>query len=167
MKLNLVNLHEGLNQLNFHIKPADIDVDENEETLFLFPNDTIANVEVQKFSDKYYIKVELLTVAHYTCDRCLEEFDRNLNSEFQLVYSKELRNQFEDDDYRFLGENTSEIDLSTDIRENLLLVIPMKHLCKEDCLGLCPSCGVNLNYETCECKQNLIDPRWEALKGLR
>lgn len=167
MKINLAKLHEGLNELKFQIKPEDLGFDEKEETLFLFSNDIYADVEVQKFSDKYFIKVSLLTLAHYTCDRCLDEFDQNLDAKFQLIYSKQTRNRFENDDYRFLGENVTEIDLSPDIRENILLVIPMKHLCNEGCMGLCPHCGTNLNYETCDCQQEKIDPRWEILRTIQ
>jgi len=60
-----------------------------------------------------------------------------------------------------------EIDLRSDICENLLLMIPMKRLCKEDCLGLCATCGANLNLETCHCKSATIDARWEKLKNLK
>jgi len=167
MKINLVKLHDGLNQLIFQIKPEDLGFDEKPETLLLFPNDTRADVEAQKFSDKYFIKVALNTMAHYTCDRCLDEFDQNLEAGFQLVYSKHSRDQDDDDAYRFLSEEETEIDLSSDIRENILLVIPMKHLCKESCQGLCPHCGVNLNYETCNCRPETIDPRWEILRTLQ
>jgi uncharacterized protein len=167
MKINLVKLHEGLNSLRFKIKPEDLGFDENEETLLLFHNDIYAEIEVQKFSDKYFIKANVKTVAHYSCDRCLDEFDQNLEAAFRLVYSKQTGNQSGDDEYRFLAENETEIDLSADIRENMLLFLPMKHLCKETCKGLCPHCGTNLNDETCDCQQKTIDPRWEILKTLQ
>lgn len=167
MKINLVNLHEGLNQLSFRTRPEELQLNEKEETRFMFPNDIYVNVGIQKFSDKYYIKADMHTLAHYTCDRCLDEFDRNLESTFELVYSKQTQNHVADEDYRFVGKNVIEIDLSSDVRDNLILVIPMKNLCREDCSGLCPHCGVNSNFETCNCEQNAIDPRWEKLKGLR
>jgi uncharacterized protein len=49
----------------------------------------------------------------------------------------------------------------------LLLNIPMRILCKEDCRGLCPKCGRNRNTNSCDCVEEAIDPRWEGLKGLR
>ncbi|UCE06466.1 MAG: DUF177 domain-containing protein [bacterium] len=167
MKINLAKLHEGLNRFNFQVKPEDLGFDEKQETLVLFPNDINADIEVQKFSDKYFIKAVLLTFAHYVCDRCLDEFDENLEASFQLIYSKQTRDQFDDDEYRFFGEDETEIDLSNDARENLLLVIPMKQLCKDDCMGLCSHCGINLNHETCNCNRDTIDPRWEVLKSLQ
>jgi uncharacterized protein len=167
MKINLVKLHEGLNNLRFKVTPEDLGFNENEETLLLFPNDIYADVEIQKFSDKYFIKAALRTVAHYVCDRCLDEFDQNLEASFRLVFSKQTGEQSDNDEYRFLDEKQTEIDLSEDIRENILLFLPMKHLCKETCKGLCPHCGTNLNYETCDCQQETIDPRWEILKTLQ
>lgn len=167
MKINLVKLHEDLNWLKFQIKPGDLGFDEKEQILALFPNDIDVDVEVQKFSDKYFIKINLNTIIHYCCDRCLDDFDQKLNAAFQLIYSKYTSDQFEDDEFRFLGESETEIDLCSDIRENILLVLPMKYLCKETCRGLCPHCGVNLNHEACDCQQETIDPRWEKLKSLQ
>lgn len=167
MKINLVNIHKGLNHLKFLIKSQDLGFDEKDEAITLFPNDLYVDVEIQQFSDKYFIKVDLITVAYYNCDRCLATFDQNLETTFQLIYSKHKRDVFEDDEYRFLGEKETEIDLSADVRENLLLVIPMKRLCNESCRGLCIHCGANLNHETCNCKQDTIDPRWEKLKSIQ
>jgi len=48
-----------------------------------------------------------------------------------------------------------------------LLAAPLKAICREDCRGLCPHCGRNLNLEQCTCAEPIEDPRWEALKGLR
>ena len=168
MKINLINLHEGVNDLHFQVKPIDLGFDEDAEMLSLFPNDIHVTGEIQKFSDKYFIKVELQTHAHFACDRCLEDFDQKIDGNFKLIYSKQTRDKFaETDDYRILGDKTTEIDLSSDIRENLLLTLPMKHLCKDDCRGLCAQCGANLNSEICNCKQEDIDPRWEKLKRLK
>jgi uncharacterized protein len=167
MKINLVKLHEGLNSLRFKVKAEDLGFDENDETLLLFPNDIDADIEVQKLSDKYYFKAALKTVAHYNCDRCLDEFDQSLAATFRLVYSKQTGARSDDDEYRFLEEHETEIDLSADIRESMLLVLPMKHLCNETCKGLCPHCGINLNNETCSCQQETLDPRWEILKTLQ
>lgn len=56
------------------------------------------------------------------------------------------------------------IDLGEVVREQLYLALPMKPLCREDCKGLCPVCGVNRNRETCTCQQEWVDPRMAALK---
>ncbi len=167
MKINLLNLHEGVNRFNLCIDPDKLGIDDDKEALLLFDDKIDADVEVQKFSDKYFIKVGLSTKSQLTCDRCLAEYNQNFQCDFKLIYSKQAVSQSDDDDFRFLDEKVVEIDLRSDIRENLLLMIPMKRLCKEDCLGLCATCGANLNLETCHCKSATIDARWEKLKNLK
>ena len=49
-------------------------------------------------------------------------------------------------------------------KEQVLLSLPMRAVCREDCKGLCPHCGINRNRETCDCQAAKVDPRWEALK---
>jgi len=53
------------------------------------------------------------------------------------------------------------------LREQVLLSLPVRTLCKPDCKGLCPRCGKNRNLEACTCEEGPADPRWEALSGLR
>ena len=58
------------------------------------------------------------------------------------------------------------VDITDDVRDALALAIPMKHLCKPDCKGLCPNCGHDLNKEECICLPAEIDNEWSALKEL-
>ena len=60
-----------------------------------------------------------------------------------------------------------EIDLAPAVREQILLFIPSSPLCREDCLGLCPRCGKDLNEGDCGCDRAVMDPRWAALKGIQ
>lgn len=60
-----------------------------------------------------------------------------------------------------------EIDLSPAVREQVLLSVPASPLCREDCNGLCPACGKDLNEGDCGCDRTVIDPRWAALKGIQ
>jgi len=53
------------------------------------------------------------------------------------------------------------------LREQVLLAVPLKVICHEDCSGLCPHCGKNLNVERCSCAEPVEDPRWSALKDIR
>jgi len=63
--------------------------------------------------------------------------------------------------------NTDKIDTTNDVREFALLSVPMKKLCKENCKGLCPKCGSDLNKEKCKCITEEIDPRWKPLMNLK
>src|SRR3990170_3947781 len=53
------------------------------------------------------------------------------------------------------------------VREHVLLTLPVQALCHDECRGLCPQCGINLNRETCPCSSTAIDPRWRSLEPLR
>ena len=167
MKIKLGILHDGLNELHLERTLSDLGFGKDEDKLLLFPEKIIADIEVQKLNDRFFLKVKLSTLAHFVCDRCLDDFEQNIKNSFQLYYLKKGENKFQDDNYRFLPENTNEIDLTEDVIEYLLLTVPMKKLCKESCLGLCPSCGTNLNINKCSCKREKIDPRWEKLKSLK
>jgi uncharacterized protein len=59
------------------------------------------------------------------------------------------------------------MELGDSIREQALLALPVKVVCREDCKGLCPRCGKNLNQESCNCSSQSEDPRWNALRDLR
>ena len=167
MKIKLGILREGLNEFFIETTAGELGFEEDEETSLLFPEKISADIEVQKQSDRYYIKTKLSTIAHFLCDRCLSDFNRDITSSFQLYYLKGVQDKVSDSSYRFLSANENEIDLTEDVIENLLLTVPMKKLCKDGCLGLCPSCGVNLNKKKCSCKREKIDPRWEKLKNLK
>lgn len=81
--------------------------------------------------------LELSGLMRMICSRCLNEFEINLHEALKLNYT---------------ADNTDPtINLDPDIREEMILGYPIKPLCKPDCKGLCPKCGVNLNSERCKC----------------
>lgn len=59
------------------------------------------------------------------------------------------------------------LDLKEYFRQSFLMSQPLKILCRSDCKGLCPVCGVNLNYKQCNCSENDLDPRWDLLQKLK
>jgi uncharacterized protein len=69
-----------------------------------------------------------------------------------------------DDDLIFINSDT--LDITEIIENNIILTLPIKRLCKEDCKGLCHKCGTNLNFSTCHCNDDDIDPRLAKLKDL-
>jgi len=111
----------------------------------------------------------------YECRRCLEPVERSLDEEVTLVWvpGDELsRSASEDEsvgegDLRVLDLTLNELDLAEAVREELILSAPRFVLCREDCRGLCPRCGINRNDETCECTLEEPDPRWDALRALK
>ena len=100
---------------------------------------------------------------HTFCDRCLAEFDRELAFSFEYTLVKELQDE-EIEGYLLVEGDF--LDLDELCTSDIILNLPLKFLCKEDCKGLCSVCGCNLNLSDCDCLNSQIDPRFAALRGL-
>jgi len=107
------------------------------------------------------------------CHLCLEEVPTPVNGNFDVVVRKGgIRGSFEDEpgdeaqDFVTLAPNQHEFSFDQNIIENLIVNIPMQVLCKEDCKGLCPQCGINRNKSSCDCTKS-TDPRWDELRKLK
>jgi uncharacterized protein len=116
------------------------------------------------------------------CGRCLGpariEVDEKLavtflprsqvpEDEAEVEDSEESEAKFSEDDVDVYPYDEEEVDLAPLFREQLILAVPYAPLCRVDCAGLCPVCGVDLNRETCSCDRRVIDPRLAALKDLK
>ncbi len=97
------------------------------------------------------------------CDRCTGEIHRDEVLEIEHILVVSLNH--EDNDSFVLIDNY-QLPLDELVEEDLLLSQPLKVLCKEDCRGLCPQCGTDLNQGTCGCQQDTVDPRLQILKQL-
>ncbi len=100
---------------------------------------------------------------HTFCDRCLTEFDRELAFSFEYTLVKELQDE---EIQGYLLVEGDFLDLDELCTSDIILNLPLKFLCKEDCKGLCSVCGCNLNLSDCDCLNSQIDPRFAALRGL-
>lgn len=106
------------------------------------------------------------------CGRCLEEYALPVNASFDVLYLPHAENtgegevEVEEDDLTTAYYRDEQIDLGQLIREQFYLAIPMKPLCRDDCRGLCPECGTNLNTASCTCVRQWVDPRLGTLKSL-
>jgi uncharacterized protein len=116
---------------------------------------------------------EVAVSFEVACARCLEPVIQNVQRNFDLLY----RPQGADAGEPEVPVTTTEAEISyyqgegllleDALREQVLLSIPVKTICREDCKGLCPHCGKNLNLEQCSCAEPVEDPRWSALKDIR
>jgi uncharacterized protein len=107
------------------------------------------------------------------CARCLEPVNQQVEREFELLYRPLGADAGRDE----LSVTAAEAEigyyqgdgilLEDVLREQVLLALPLKVTCREDCKGLCPHCGKNLNEEQCSCNVPMEDPRWAALKEIR
>ena len=99
------------------------------------------------------------------CARCLENFNNTVETKFEAIIVKKINEDEESDEIQLILTDGC-VMLDDIIKQMIYLSMPMKSLCKADCKGICPTCGVNLNYEKCKCENNLTDPRFNKLKDL-
>ncbi len=129
--------------------------------------------DIYKDKDQFRLTGSVRASLELTCSRCLEPFRLPVDSSFDLRYQPRAQNtgegerEIEEDDLTTAFYENETIDLGQLMREQFYLALPMKPLCDETCLGLCPSCGMNLNRETCTCKREWEDPRLAVLKTLK
>lgn len=104
-------------------------------------------------------------MVRMACSRCTKDTDLPLHTAVEQRYiADKQQRETGDDDIEVFQNDT--IDLSELVYSEISMSIPMKVLCREDCKGLCSICGKDLNEGPCDCEQDDIDPRWDALKGL-
>lgn len=96
------------------------------------------------------------------CDRCAEPVTREYTKEFSHTLVRESR----EDTGEFITVPDERLDLDALVLEDLLMDMPGQYLCREDCKGLCPSCGKNWNEGPCKCGVPQVDPRLEVLRQL-
>ncbi|HEX4684804.1 MAG TPA: DUF177 domain-containing protein [Gemmatimonadaceae bacterium] len=101
------------------------------------------------------------------CNRCLEEAHADVTDEAHLIFAEAGAEETDDPDVYQLEPGAEEIDLRPALREEWLLAAPSFALCQETCKGLCPHCGTDLNDGSCDCAEESVDPRWDALKKLK
>ena len=119
------------------------------------------------------VKGPLGTEVELTCSRCLGPFKRRLRMDVEEEYfpttdvDTGAAIAVPDEPGCFTIDLNHILDLTEAVRQYALLALPMKPLCKEDCAGLCPICGHNLNAGPCGCPPRRADLRWAALSKLK
>ena len=163
MRIPILHLEEGIHHYDFHIAGGSLQFYRNE----VYPHDLDVHVELNKFERNIHCKVHVETVAHYICDRCLEHYERPYATDFKVLFHIGTHDlETDEEDVILLPPETVDIDLTDRLQEVLILDVPMKMLCREDCKGICPGCGADLNHEQCQCEERPIDPRWLKLREL-
>jgi uncharacterized protein len=129
--------------------------------------------DVHKDKDRFRLVGTVKTELELACSRCLEPFRMPVDAAFDIRYlpaseaSRDHENEVEEEDLGTSYYSDDQIDLNGLLREQFYLALPMKPLHREDCKGLCPQCGTNLNTGTCACEAGWEDPRLTGLKALK
>jgi uncharacterized protein len=125
--------------------------------LYRFETPVQVHLSVQKSDDEVVLSGRVATQAVATCVRCLGEFefgiDETLRRVANVVPDKQVTEDTGDPDFVLLPMSFPVWDLSEALREVVVLALPQNPVCRDDCRGLCPGCGVNLNDGTCSCRR--------------
>lgn len=113
-------------------------------------------------NDGFTLKGTIMTALDSECARCTAPFVEKLEIEFSERFVKEISDD-DDESYVFTG---TVIDITQMIRDNILLNLSISSICSEDCLGLCPVCGCNLNISRCDCIVKDSDNPFHKLEQL-
>jgi len=107
------------------------------------------------------------TSGTFVCDRCLENFEKDINVDYRMTYVNDINEagEIDQDELTVIHASTNEIDIAEDVKEYISLAVPM-NCCARRCAGLCATCGTNLNHGACDCPREESDPRWDKLKKI-
>jgi uncharacterized protein len=134
-------------------------------------------LKAARIGEMVEVEGTLETTLRLTCGRCLSEFAGPLATDFAITYARQTHELPAGDplaegraaaeDAGLIGFRGEEIDLTEGIQEQLVLSLPMRPLCREDCKGLCAACGADLNMGECDCRQQHPAGPFAALRHLR
>ncbi len=131
-----------------------------------------AHLEMLRTGGEVQVSGEIKAALGFVCSRCLKEFAYPVDSAFSLFYTRQRQTEKEkeltkaDFDVNLLASN--EIDTTEILLGQLTLEAPMKPLCREECKGLCPNCGADLNEGSCGCaERHKTDSRFAGLKDFK
>ena len=151
MKINISGLSEGVHSYDFAKPAIALGLEQN------YLGEVHAHVTLEKSIHQILASVNASVKGVFICDRCAEEFIDEIKTTFTQVYSWERTEETEeDDDFHILGNDDNVIDLSRSIKEYVMLAVPVKLLCKNNC-----EIPVHVAAE-----KNSVDPRWEKLQTL-
>lgn len=128
------------------------------------------DLTAQELGDDVLVRGTLQTTLNASCRRCLQPVELGLDEEITLLFHEPAGDEEDEDvggEVYELPARGDTLDLGEPLREQLLLRAPAYVVCREECRGLCPQCGTNLNQTTCECVPEEGPSPWDALKNLK
>lgn len=170
MMIDLSSVGTTPKKIDLTFDPSEIDLEPEDGTL-------VGKIrfcgETQRVGGKAHIRGTITSDISLNCARCLEPVAKHIKVLFDDVFLD--ASEAPDADELEVGVDeldespveAGKIDIVEVLREQILLALPDRVFCTEDCKGLCPKCGANRNLIDCKCADDEIDPRWAALKGFK
>lgn len=146
-----------------------------EEEEFHFVSPIEVKLHAVRVGDLIEIEGTMGTRLATSCSRCLKDVSSTLEVPFELTFQQQVGGladleeevELTADELGLVEFSGDSIDLKASLQEQVLLALPQQPLCREDCRGLCPQCGADLNTTTCSCSEAAFDSRFAALKKLK
>lgn len=163
MLIRLNSLKEGLQRIEGSLTKEELDISEG---CFRQPSIDV-DLTINKGSSEININGVVCADAEFKCDRCLNLFHQKLQANINVIITTcKIDPEFHDEDTISITPTTMEVDISSHIRDALLLTIPIKKLCDENCRGVYIKHETNLHEDEYYCQNSEVDNRWEPLKKL-
>ena len=168
-RLLLDDFEEGRTELETPLPAAALDL--SDRNFDLSPR-VLLRLSVQRFLQTFTVKGTVAFEVGGECCRCLAAVRKSFETEVEVLIQRReagadlLEAAAEEDDVEIVDPGAKAVDLTGRVRDAVALELPMRVYCREDCKGLCSSCGRDLNESECGCSLERTDPRWEALAGL-
>ena len=168
IKLEIASLPEGSSHIDLTVEAGELGVSLEGGRL---TSPIKVSLDATRNLNEILLRGTAWVTAVLECARCLDEFSFAVESHLDIWCilgggDKDARVP-ERDNVIEAPVEAKYIDLTDHLRSELMVLIPLKPLCKQDCKGLCPLCGINLNHEQCSCHSESHDARWDALKKIR
>lgn len=163
LEIRIRNLEDGMHPVELRM-PAEI------LELPSFSKEVEVTGSLRKEDNRLTLSLTSRAEGHFECVRCNDPFDRVIEARSELLfvpphlYSEEIENE---DVHPFDPFASHSIDITPDIRDAVGLAVPMRMYCRKNCQGLCPVCGVNHNYQDCDCEVPVAGGVWSELEELR
>lgn len=151
LRLMLDTIEEGANSLDLKCSPEDMGLEFDGA---YFTSDVTINLKLYRQITKIHLKAMMSVDVEMECSRCLVLVPITLEATSEVQYSPLPKFAGDQLDDLGIGYYTEEyIDITDELRESILLELPMTVLCSDDCKGLCFQCGQNLNLKKCNCSE--------------
>jgi uncharacterized protein len=132
-------------------------------------------LRAERFEDMFHVAGRVATQVRLSCSRCLKRFDRPLTATLDLTFRRRMAStdaersgsecgEAQSEEMTFTGE---ELDFTAVVEEHIVLALPFKPLCRQDCRGLCAHCGADLNRRDCSCRKDDQGSPFAVLKHLQ
>ncbi|HEX8709540.1 MAG TPA: DUF177 domain-containing protein [Pyrinomonadaceae bacterium] len=169
MRIELENLEQTGDAFEHTYQPDELDLEEEHARL---TGPAEVRGRVSRSGQEVRLRGKIRAAAEVDCDRCLSPAPVAVETAFDVgyipveAYTASEAAELQEADLSLSIFDGATIDVDELVREQVLLELPARALCAEDCRGLCPACGSNRNTAPCSCQSTETDPRWAALEKL-